>query len=71
MKIGTKEIRMETVVASVVSAIVVALLTLWLPDLNQQAQDNHIPIRCEVVKDAGSHPDTSVDASVEVTNGKD
>ena len=63
---------METVVASVVSAIVVALLTLWLPDLNQQAQDNHIPIRCEVVKpDAGSHPDASVDASVEVTNGKD
>lgn len=64
---------METVVASVVSAIVVALLTLWLPDLNQQAQDNHIPIRCEVVPqpDAGSHPDTSVDASVEVTNGKD
>lgn len=61
---------METVVASVVSAIVVALLTLWLPDLNQQAQDNHIPIRCEVVN-AGSHPDASVDASVEVTNDKD
>lgn len=61
---------METVVASVVSAIVVALLTLWLPEANEKAADAGIPIRCEVVN-AGSHPDTSVDASVEVTNDKD
>lgn len=61
---------METVVASVVSAIVVALLSLWLPELNKQAADNGIPVRCEVV-DAGSYADASVDAPVEVTNGKD
>ena len=62
---------METVVASVVSAIVVALLTLWLPEANEKAADAGIPIRCEVVHDAGSHPDTSVDAPIEVTNAQD
>ena len=67
-----RSVKMETIVASVVGAIVMALITLWLPEANEKAQEAGIPIRCEVVQpDAGSHPDTSVDASVEVTNGKD
>lgn len=71
---------MESVIASVVGAIVVALLTLWIPELNEQAKENNIPIRCVVVDagetaiihhDAGSSVDAgSTDMSQDVTRGE-